>query len=182
MCAGILKRFLIGLSTVVMLASPYLALSSPYFAEAATGQRSAFTERSVAAGSADYGQNADAQKDRDQSRVDVGMLTRAENRAEALRSQLVNLQMREIELKARIDELDYQMKPESIQQALALVGSVRPRDELGATLRARLEAEKSRTNAKLELVAATRVKLETALRDAEAECERLRQRLRQPQA
>ena len=118
--------------------------------------------------------------DRDpaQSRVDLELLTRAENRADALRAQLGNLQMREMELQARIEELDYQMKPESIQRALAFVGSARPMDELRANLRARLENEKSRTNAQLEALASTRMRLETALRSAEAECVRLRQRLR----
>ena len=105
------------------------------------------------------------------------MLTRAENRAGALRDQLVNLQMREIELQARLDELDYRMKPETIQRALAFVGSVRPMDELRSNLRARIEREKNRTIAQLDLLAATRIKLEAALRDADAECERLRQRL-----
>ena len=116
-------------------------------------------------------------QDQAQRRFDLELLTRAENRADALRAQLGNLQMREMELQARIEELDYQMKPESIQRTLAYVGSARPMDELRANLRARLESEKSRTNTQLETLASTRMKLETALRGAEAECVRLRQRL-----
>lgn len=113
-----------------------------------------------------------------QSRIDAQLLARAENRADALREQLVNLKMREIELQARVDEIDYRMKPESIQQTLLFVASVRPMDELRSNIRASLEKEKNRANAQLELIAATRVKLEAAIRDADAECERLRQRLR----
>jgi hypothetical protein len=86
--------------------------------------------------------------------------------------------MREIELHARLDELDYQMTPESIQQALAFVGSVRPKDELRANLRARLEKEKLRINAQVELLASARAKLEAAICDTAAECARLRQLLR----
>ena len=115
-----------------------------------------------------------------QARNDRQSLTRAENRADALRAQLVNLQMKEAELQSRLDELDYQMKPESIQRALALVGSVRPMDELRAALRARLEKEKFRTNEQLELLAATRAKLENAIREAVGECTRLRERLNLP--
>ena len=74
--------------------------------------------------------------------LDIEMLTQAENRAAGLRDQLVNLQMREIELQARIDELDYQMKPETIQRALAFVGSVRPMGELRSSLRLRLERKR----------------------------------------
>lgn len=117
-------------------------------------------------------------QDQTPSRVDIERLMRAESRADSLRAQLINLQMREIELQAHIDELDYQMKPENIQRALSLVGSVRPMDELRANLRGRLENEKIRTSAQLELLASARTKLETA----EAECDRLRELLRIPEA
>jgi len=116
-------------------------------------------------------------RDQAQRSSDLELLTRAETRADRLRAQLVELQMREIELQARIEELDYKMKPESIQRALAFVGSARPMDELRANLRAQIEYEKSRMSAQLEVLASTRTKLETALREAEAECARLRQRL-----
>jgi len=116
-------------------------------------------------------------QDQPQSRIDAQVLARAEARANSLRDQLVNLQMREIELKSRIDELEYRMRPESIQQALLFVASVRPMDELRSGIRARLEKEKNNASAQLELIAATRSKLEAALRDAEAESDRLRLRL-----
>ena len=116
-------------------------------------------------------------QDQQQNRIDA-QLSRAKTRANSLRDQLVNLQMREIELQSRIAELEYRMKPESIQQALLFVASVRPIDELRSGIRARLEKEKDHVSAQLELLAATRAKLEAALRDADAENERLRQRLR----
>ncbi len=116
-------------------------------------------------------------QDQQQNRID-GQLSRAEARANSLRDQLVNLQMREIELQSRIAELEYRMRPESIQQALLFVASVRPIDELRSGIRARLEKEKDHVSAQLELLATTRAKLEVALRDADAESERLRQRLR----
>lgn len=115
---------------------------------------------------------------RDQALIDAELLTRAENRSDALRGQLLDLQMKEIDLQARLDDLDYRLRPESLNQALVFVGSVRPMDELRDDLRARVESEKTRTNAQLELLAATRARLEVAISDADAECERLRQRLR----
>lgn len=122
-------------------------------------------------------QDSAGKQDRNQRRIDADRLARAESRLAALRDQLANLQMRESELQSRIDELNYQMKPESLQRALAFVGSVRPMDELRGNLRARLDKEKSRTSAQLDALVATRMKVEAAIRDAEAECARLRERL-----
>ena len=116
------------------------------------------------------------------SLIDVEMLKRAEQRGDILRAQLLELEMKEIDIQARIDDLDYRLRPESIQQALALVGSPRPMDELRDDLRARLEGEKGRANQQLELLAATQARLEAAIRDADAECALLRERLRLPRA
>jgi hypothetical protein len=116
------------------------------------------------------------------SLIDVEMLKRAEQRGDILRAQLLELEMKEIDIQARIDDLDYRLRPESIQQALALVGSPRPMDELRDDLRARLESEKGRANQQLELLAAVQARLEAAIRDADAECALLRERLRLPRA
>jgi hypothetical protein len=50
--------------------------------------------------------------------------------------------MKEIELQAQLEDLDYRLLPENIQKALAFVGSVRPMDELREALRIRIENEK----------------------------------------
>ena len=121
---------------------------------------------------------AQTRDQRDQALIEAELLTRAENRVDALRAQLLDLQMKEIDLQARLDDLDYRLRPESLNQALVFVGSVRPMDELRDDLRARIESEKTRVNAQLELLASTQAKLEAAIGDADAECARLRQRLR----
>ena len=109
--------------------------------------------------------------------IDLEILTRAEERAEALRAKMFDIQMQEIGLQARIDELDYRLRPENIQRALAFVGSVRPMDELRADLRESLEKEKARVNTRLELLVSGRERLEAAIGRADAEVERLRQLL-----
>jgi hypothetical protein len=153
-----IKRFLIGLFIALFLAAP------------------GFAQMAMAQQSPSVGKGERAL--RDQALIDVELLTRAENRSDALRAQLLDLQMKEIELQARLDDLDYRLTPESLTQALVFVGSVRPMDELRDDLRARIEGEKTRVNAQLELLASTRARLEAAISDAEAECARLRQRLR----
>ena len=108
---------------------------------------------------------------------DFEFVERAEQRAEALRAKLFDLQMQEINLQIYLDDLDYRLRPDSIQQALAFVGSVRPMDELRNDLRTRLENEKARVNKQFELLASSRERLEAAISRADAEAERLRQRL-----
>jgi hypothetical protein len=107
-------------------------------------------------------------------------VVRAEEHAESLRAKLFDLQVQELELQSQLEYLDYRLTPDSIQRALAFVGSTRPMDELRDGLRARLEGEKARVNKRLELLAASRERLEAAINRADAEVERLRQRLNTP--
>jgi len=108
---------------------------------------------------------------------DLDLLSRAEERADAMRARLVDLQLKEADLKTRIDDLDERMKPENVQQALAFVGSVRPMDELRDALRLRLEGEKAKANDALQLLESNRIQLETAISETDTEIARLRQRV-----
>src|SRR5678815_4537649 len=57
-------------------------------------------------------------------------LARAEQRSDTLWAKLFEIQLQEIDLQTRLDDLDYRLTPDGIRQALAFVGSVRPMDEL----------------------------------------------------
>jgi hypothetical protein len=164
MCTIQIKRVLVGLFVALILAAPAVAQPS--------------AERPSPGLVRVPGQNL--KQEQSPSLIDVEMLKRAEQRGDALRTQLLDLQIKEFDVQARLDDLDYRLTPESIQQALALVGSPRPIDELRDDLRARLEGEKGRANQQLELLAATQARLEAAIRDADAECALLRERLRLP--
>jgi chromosome segregation ATPase len=109
--------------------------------------------------------------------IELEVLTRAEQRAEALRAKLFELQMQEIYLQSVLEDLDYRMSPEGIRRALAFVGSVRPMDEWRDALRARLENEKARANKLLEFLASSRERLEAEISRADEKLERLRQQL-----
>ena len=108
--------------------------------------------------------------------IDLEAVARAEERAEAMRAKLFDLEMKELDLLALLDDLDYRSSPDGLQRALAFVGSARPMDELREALRIRLEAQKARANKQLEQLASTRWRLEASLREADAEVERARQR------
>jgi|SRR5215813_8578784 len=110
---------------------------------------------------------------------DRELLARAEQRSETLWTKLFEIQLQEIDLQTRLDDLDYRLTPDGIRQALAFVGSVRPMDELRAALRIRLEAEKARVNDLMEHLALARQRVEESIRQTDAEIERLRQRIAQ---
>jgi len=166
MCTIQIKRVAVGLFVAFVLTAPTMAQPPP--------ERPSPLPVRVA------GQSL--KEEQAPSLIAVEMLKRAEYRGDVLRARLFDLKMKEIDVQARIDELDYRLRPESIQQALALVGSPRPMDELLGDLRARLEGEKGRANQQLELLAATQARLEATIRDADAECALLRERLRLPRA
>jgi hypothetical protein len=103
------------------------------------------------------------------------LLSRAEERAATLRTRLLDLQLREVGLQGQIADLEYQASPAAIQRSLAFVGSVRPMDELRDAWRQRIENEKARVTKQLELLTASRQRLEISLSTVEAEIQRLQQ-------
>lgn len=108
--------------------------------------------------------------------VDMERLSRAEVRAENLRTQLRDVQEKEGVLQARLEEIEYNLKPENIDRSVSTFGSTRPEDAR-ATRRNMLENDKTRTRAQLDLYATSRQRLETAIVNADLEVDRLRKRL-----
>lgn len=107
------------------------------------------------------------------SLVDLERLTRAEARADSLRIQLFAAQDRETALQARIEELNYDLQPENIENIGALNGSTRP--ELVREQRRRyLESEKAKATAQLSNMSLNRSRLEGAVASADALVDRLR--------
>ncbi|HYP02216.1 MAG TPA: hypothetical protein VER76_18640 [Pyrinomonadaceae bacterium] len=103
-------------------------------------------------------------------------LTRAEQRAEGLQTQLRDVLEKEANLQAQMDRLDEQSRPESIERQTALTGTFRP-DELRDTIRRQLEAEKRRVRTQLDVLGASRTRLESALANADQLVGRLRSQL-----
>lgn len=160
MCKMQITRFLFGLFLT-------LALGAQGFAQ------------SPASGPADGFESAPS-KPQAGGLIDLEIAARLEARAEALRAKLLELQMQEIYLQACLDDLDYLLTPEGTQKALAFVGSPRPMDEHREALRIKVETEKVRVNKQLELIASSRERVDTSIREADAALERIRQRLSLP--
>jgi hypothetical protein len=118
---------------------------------------------------------SDLEKERlfDVTRV---LLVGEEQRAEALQSRLRENLERQFALQARMEQVDYQLRPENIERMFVGVGMVRP-EEARDTVRRRLSLEKQGLLAQLELVRQERNRFQSALATADVAIQRLRLRL-----
>ncbi len=91
--------------------------------------------------------------------------------AEQLRSQLRDLQTEEADLQARLQQLDWDLKPENIERFFAAVGTTRP-EELREQRRRQLQIERDKVNARIAGLATSRMRLESAIGTADAEAYR----------
>jgi hypothetical protein len=91
----------------------------------------------------------------------------AQERAAALRQQLVDVQAQQTELEARLQQLNEYSKAENIEKDLAGVGSTRPED-LREQRRRQFEIERKSVQTRLEQLATSRQRLEAAILQADA--------------
>jgi hypothetical protein len=108
--------------------------------------------------------------------LNLDIITRAEQRSESIRKQLFDLTEKETNLKTRIDQIDADMRPESINAATIFGGSLRP-EETREARRKSLQAEKTNLTALIGQVQTTRASLERNLERSDLLIERLRQKL-----
>lgn len=120
---------------------------------------------------------ADSPKEQ-QNRIStsLNLLGQAEQRAELLRRQLLELIERETALKSRLVQIEEEMRPESIERASSLVGSTRT-VEIRDVRRRVLENDRRGYESLLNLTSQARIRLEEDLKQADALVARLRQRV-----
>jgi uncharacterized protein YlxW (UPF0749 family) len=95
----------------------------------------------------------------------------AQDRAANLRSQMAEVESKQSELQTRVQQLDYDLKPENIERQFAGIGSVHP-EELREQRRRQLEREKNYVVAQLNELAASHTRLEAAIAQADNEAYR----------
>jgi hypothetical protein len=108
--------------------------------------------------------------------LNLEILTKAEQRAEALRKELLDRIERETSLRSRLAQNDEEIRPESIERALNPIGSTRT-VEMRDTRRRVLENERRGFEALLIQTSQSRVRLEDDVRQADTLVSRLRQRI-----
>jgi len=94
--------------------------------------------------------------------------TSAADQVEKYKAQLLELQGKEDVLRTRVAELDEAIKPENIERSLAGVGSTRP-EELREHRRRQLSIERDGVLSQLQTIEISRLRLEGALANAEAQ-------------
>ncbi len=115
-------------------------------------------------------------QDNDRALVDIERLTRAEQRAEGLRSQLLENEGKLADLHMRLEGVEFAIKPENIERANASYGSTRP-EEAREARRRQLEKEKTLVQNQIRILETGRARLETAIATADSEVDLLRRRL-----
>ena len=117
----------------------------------------------------------------DRYQLDMERLTRAEQRAEQLRGQLMDIQAKIADFEARLEQIEFALRPENIENSTAGYGSTRP-EVARETRKKQLESERGRVQAQLKLAETSRSRLEVAVANADAEVDNLRAKLEQRRA
>lgn len=107
----------------------------------------------------------------------MNILTQAEQRAETMRRQLLEMLEKETFYKNRLVQIDESSRPESIDRSLALLGTTISTTDLRDTRRRVLDNERNGVLSLLNQTSQSRVRLEDDVKQADALVSRLRQRL-----
>ncbi len=116
----------------------------------------------------------------DRTLIDMERLTRAEQRAESLRAQQVDVESKLADLQAKLEQITYELRPENIERAAGF-GTVHPEEARDARRR-QLEGERSRVLAQIKILETSRTRLETSVATADAEVDALRRKIEMQQA
>src|SRR5215813_5545439 len=117
-------------------------------------------------------------QDDDRYQLDMERLTRAEQRAEQLRTQLMDVHAKIADFESRLEQIEFALRPENIESATAGYGSTHPERAREARQK-QLEGERSRVQAQLKLAETSKARLEVAVANADAEVDMLRAKLNQ---
>ena len=99
---------------------------------------------------------------------DIVAQSSAQERASALRAQLVEVLTKQQSLQARLQNLEEELKPENIEKSLAGIGSTHPED-LRELRRRQLELEKMSIQTQLNQLAESQTRLEARILQADAD-------------
>jgi len=106
--------------------------------------------------------------------MNLDILTRSEQRADSLRKQLFEMIEKENSINIRLDQIEYDIRPEVIERSTVQIsGSLRP-EEIREGRRKSLASERANLQALLTQVQATRASLDATLQRAEQMVEKLR--------
>jgi len=118
------------------------------------------------------GQMEDSQK----SLVDLERLSRAEQRSAQMRTELREVQAKKADLEAHLEDVEFAIKPENIERAVAGYGTTHP-EELREQRRKQLETERDRVRKQIEQLTASEDRLQQAIATSDTEVDRLQKKM-----
>ncbi len=121
-------------------------------------------------------QKINSLEEQQRSLLDLERLSRAEQRAESLRKQLDEAIEKQSTIQSRLDQIEFEMKPENISQATAVIGSLRP-EEVREQRRKGLETEKTRLQTQLSQAQDNQSRIQIALKNADDLVDKLRRKI-----
>lgn len=124
----------------------------------------------------DANQSGSANNKQNPIALNLALLTQAEQRAEGLRKQLLELIEKEALYKSRLVQIDEDMRPESIERTLNPYGTTRTA-EIRDTRRRVLENERKGFENLLNLTIQSRIRLDDDVKQADLLVFKLRQRI-----
>jgi hypothetical protein len=108
--------------------------------------------------------------------LNLDILTRAEQRSESLRKQLFEMIEKESSVKTRLEQNEFESRPENINRAATFSGSMRP-EEIRDLKKKSLDAEHANLQDLLNQIQATKATLAVNLAKSETLVEKLRSKL-----
>lgn len=108
--------------------------------------------------------------------LNLDILTRAEQRSESLRKQHFEMIEKENTISSRLEQIDVDIRPEMINRALQLGGSLRP-EEIREARRKSLTAERNNLQSLLVDIQTNKASLQLNLQKSEQMVEKLRLKL-----
>ncbi|MBL8182941.1 MAG: hypothetical protein JNL64_15185 [Blastocatellia bacterium] len=108
--------------------------------------------------------------------LNLDILTRAEQRSESLRKQLFEMIEKENSLRARLTQLETDLRPEAIDRSAAFSGSLRP-EEVREIRKKALQSEKANIQSLLTEITNAKDSIQNTLTRADQLVEKLRFRL-----
>jgi len=105
--------------------------------------------------------------------LNLDILSRAESRAESIRKQLFEIIEKENSVRTRLDQIQYDARPEIIDRSAALSGSLRP-EEIRDQRKKSLDVERRNLESLLTQIQTNRTALEESVLRADALVEKVR--------
>jgi len=126
--------------------------------------------------SLETGKKADTDEKHKRLLLNLDILSKAEQRSESLRKQLFEMIERESAIKTKLDLIEVDVRPESIERSVAFAGSLRP-EELRSIRKKNLEVERTNLQALLVEIQRTKASLDLNVQKADILVDKLRAKL-----